>query len=123
MNRRELLKAIAALPMVTAWGCIRDDDRRTSSQIHTLQIVLEGAFAVVIQGKQGNAIKAFSVKDPAEPHRFYFNQKEQDSGKSYAFTLFPNDLKRYSSPAIDPGFNDFNAKTEKWRLGNDLVVI
>lgn len=123
MNRRELLKGLAALPMVSAWSCTRDGDRQTSSKTHTLQIVLEGAFAVVIQGRKGNAIKAFSVKDPAEPHRFYFNQKEQDPNKSYSFDLYPNGLRKSSFPAIDPGFSDFNAKTDKWRLGSDLVMI
>src|SRR5437764_9638360 len=110
MNRRELLKALAALPMASAWGCSKDyDQRQANSQIHTLQIVMEGAFAVVIQRQRENAIKAFSVKAPKEPHRFYFNQKEQEPNKSYAFTLRPSGLRKSSNPEIDPGFKDFNA--------------
>jgi hypothetical protein len=124
MNRRELLKGLAAFPMVSAWGCSKDDDKRqVNSQIHTLQIVMEGAFAVVIQRKKENAVKAFSVKAPKEPHRFYFNQKEQEPGKTYAFTLQPSGLRRSSTPEINPGFRDFNATAHKWRLGDDLVMI
>jgi len=140
MNRRQVLKALGIMPIVGAFGgCGRalskpapgpDKDRK----VHTLQILLEGAFAVVLQ-KQSRRLTAFvprpDVKREDLAHLFYFNDPEVpkaiEKSKEYRFELSGEGLHRYPNTALDPyinpGFSDFRAETEKWRLPPSLVVL
>src|SRR5205823_13029153 len=103
MNRRQLLKGLGVLPIAGAMGCAGESQRPAPTRsCHTLQIALEGAFAVVLRRQQGlYRVTAFSPASPAtppkdadcpknlfpiEPHEFSFNGKQQQPG-SYHFEL------------------------------------
>jgi hypothetical protein len=93
--------------------------------MHTVEVHLDGAFAVVIQKNKNNSILAFSPRDPSEPHKFYFYSpiRELDATKNYHFTLSEDGLEQSKKPEIRPGFEDFFAETEHWRLTDNLVMI
>jgi hypothetical protein len=145
MNRRDVLKALGFLPMVgVLQGCTRGDSSNAPSptketEIHTLQILLEGAFAVVLQ-KQSQRLTAFvPLPDPSRKdleHYFCFNDPEDpkklsEKTKEFRFELSPEGLHTYSSqdqrkdigPYVNPGFDDFSAETEKWFLPPSLVIL
>ncbi|HEV3041160.1 MAG TPA: hypothetical protein VHA33_25565 [Candidatus Angelobacter sp.] len=137
MNRRQLLKGLGILPIAGAVGC-SGENQRPSPRCHTLQITLEGAFAVVLRRQQGQyRVTAFSPASPSapppgtdcpknlfpiEPHTFMFNEKPQPPG-NYRFELFPQGLELTPRPIIDIGFRDFTAEAERWRLANNFVTI
>ncbi len=137
MNRRQLLKGLGVLPIATAVGCA-GESQKPSPRCHTLQITLEGAFAVVLRRQQASyRVTAFSPASPSappagidcpknlfpiEPHTFSFNGKPQPPG-SYHFELSPEGLALTPRPIIDVGFKDFTAETERWRLANNFVTI
>jgi len=139
MNRRDLLKALGTLPVVgTLEGCMHGHSIPTPSndtRVHSLQILLEGPFAVVLQ-KQSHRLTAFVPRlDPARKdldHNFYFNdpetyRKRDEKSSGYRFELSGEGLHRYSDPNqdpyINPGFNDFVAETQKWTIPPSLVVL
>jgi len=137
MNRRDLLKALGALPFAGALGgCGHaqsrpEPDKKTEA--YSLQILLEGAFAVVLQEKSQRLTAFVPLPDPAKKeliHDFYFNdpdspKKAEGKSRSYRFELSGEGLHQYSNPDpyVNPGFDDFNARTEKWRLPPSLVVL
>ena len=146
MNRRDLLKALGSLPVVGALqGCTRGDTRNKPSssketKIHTLQILLEGAFAVVLQ-KQSQRLTAFvPLPDPGRKdleHYFCFNDPEDpkklsEKTKEFRFELPSEGLHTYYrqddqrkniDPYVNPGFDDFSAETDKWFLPPSLVIL
>jgi hypothetical protein len=143
MNRRDMLKALSALPVVSALeGCMRGHSippppPSTETKIHTLQILLEGAFAVVLQ-RQSNRLTAFvPLSDPSRKdlvHHFCFNdpgkpKEPGDKRRGFRFELSGDGLHNYYSqdshinPYINPGFSDFSAETEKWIVPPSLVVL
>jgi len=131
MDRRDLLKALAAVSCATAVGACDDKDRKDEKHGRKNSIVevhLEGAFALVIQKNKGNSLLAFSPRPKAGDvqHEFHFNgyRKAQGGAKTLNFTLSPEGLERErKSPVINPGLNDFFFQTEKWRVGDSLVTI
>lgn len=128
MNRREILKALVTVPVASALGAWKKEDDDKSQQrpmVRRLQILLDGAFAVVVQHDKANSILAFSPLDKKEPHQFYFNDSfyRQEAGKTFHFELLPKGLKKAARPEIAPGFNDFNATTKKWRAGENFITI
>ncbi len=141
MNRRDILKALGAMPVAGALGgCGHAYSAPTpnpsrETQVHTLQVLLEGAFAVVLQ-RQSHRLTAFvPLPDPEKKdlaHFFCFNdpgsRKYQDAkSKGYHFELSGEGLHKYSSPEqapyVNPGFNDFSAEVDSWRLPPSLVVL
>jgi hypothetical protein len=139
MNRRQLLKGLGILPIAGAIGCDGESQKPTPArECHTLQITLEGAFAVVLRRQQEQyRITAFSPASPTappkgtdcpkelfpiEPHEFCFNGRQQPAG-NYHFELLQEGLQRAPKPIIDIGFRDFTAETEHWRLANNFVAI
>jgi hypothetical protein len=139
MNRRQLLKGLGILPIAGAIGSDGESQRPTPArECHTLQITLEGAFAVVLRRQQEQyRITAFSPASPTapppgadcpkelfpiEPHEFCFNGKPQGAG-NYHFELSPQGLDAVTRPSIDIGFRDFTAETERWRSTNNFVAI
>lgn len=137
MNRRQLLKGLGILPIAGAIGCNGESQRpRPARECHTLQITLEGAFAVVLRKQQDHyRITAFSPASPTAPpkgtkcpkelfpiesHQFCFNGEPQRPGN---FELLAEGLHLAPRPIIDIGFRDFTAETENWRLANDFVAI
>jgi hypothetical protein len=129
MNRRNLLKAFAAVPLASALGVSKDKDdddkSRYRSATHQLQVLLDGAFAVVIQHEKPNSILAFTPRDKAEPHQFYFNDPEYAlaAERNYNFELLPEGLKHNERIDIEPGFSDFHASVKKWKLVENFVAI
>lgn len=128
MNRRKLLQALATVPVASALGFGKDDDddrSRRGPAGHQLQILLDGAFAVVVQHDKANSIFAFSPRDKSEPHQFYFNdpQYAQEAAKNYDFELLPHGLRRSERPEIASGFRDFNATAKHWKLTENFVAI
>lgn len=132
MRRRELLKALAAVPFVTAiGGCDEKQDKgekQGGKHTSTVEVHLDGAIALVIQKNKGNSLLAFSPKPPSGEvqHQFYLNgsRKPEGGGKSLTFKLSPEGLGREKRPAeINPGLNDFFFQTEHWRVGDSLLTI
>jgi hypothetical protein len=140
MNRRDLLKALGALSFAGALGgCDKDDHKpeqekgTKETKAHSLQILLEGPFAVVLQ-KQTQRLTAFvPLADPARKdlaHEFYFNnpnqgRKPDEKSKGYQFELNEEGLHAYqpSELYINTDFKDFKTDTESWRLPPSLVAL
>ena len=146
MNRRDLLKALGSLPVVgVLQGCTRGDSSGAPSpskeaKIHTLQILLEGAFAVVLQKQSQRLIAFVPLPDPGRKdleHYFCFNDPEDpkklsEKTKEFRFELSAEGLHTYYGqddqrknidPYINPGFDDFSAETDKWFLPPSLVIL
>lgn len=132
MNRRDILKGLAALPMAGVLGCKPEEKPEpkqpapSEMKIRTVQVLLEGAFAVVLQKGHPNRLVAFVPKAEAGQddlaHDFFFNDpvKARPSATKdaagYQFELSTNGLRGYSDTYVNPGFQDFLASTEKWKL-------
>jgi len=129
MNRRKLLTALASVPLASALSSCKeeddDDKSRHGAAPQQLQILLDGAFAVVVQKGKPDSLLAFSPRDKDEPHQFYFNDPDyaQTAGKSYNFELLPEGLKKNEHLEIDSGFSDFHASVKHWKLTENFVAI
>ena len=136
MDRRKVLKSLAAVPFVSTFaGCTDKDEKSDKDQYQPkdcgpspqqLHIVLDGAFAVVIQQHKGNSILAFSPRDKSEPHQFYLNDPngKKDLPLDYNFELRSSGLKQNERPEIVSGFSDFNVQLKKeWHLRENIVSI
>jgi hypothetical protein len=138
MNRREILKALATVPLVNALASCREDREATQSpppksKTHTLQILFEGPFALVLHKNNPNRLVAFVPRPDQQQrdfaHDFFFNEPyapkppmEKDPA-GYHFQLSNEGLRTYAETYINPGFADFNAQTEKWRLSDRIVTV
>ncbi len=135
MDRRKVLKSLAAVPFVSTFaGCTDKDEKGEKDHTDSkdcgpspqqLHIILDGAFAVVIQQNKGNSILAFSPRDKREPHKFYFNDPngKQSLPQDYNFELLSAGLKQNERPEIVSGFNDFNAQVKQWKLQENIVAL
>ena len=142
MRRREILKALATVPVASALGnCLqyRPSPTPTPSKekpIQTVQILLEGAFAVVLQKSKPNRLIAFVPRSDEEghglDHNFYFNDPTlpQEAAKAARkestgmhFQLSEAGLRNYPETYVNPGFADFEAYTQKWRLPDRVVTL
>jgi hypothetical protein len=133
MHRRDVLKGLATLPWATALvSCEREkheEHGERKEHLNTLEVHLDGAFAVVIQENKANSILAFSPrpKQGDEPHQFYLNgyPKAEDSQKSYHFTLSAEtrNRDRDSKIEISPGLKDFSFETQRWRVRDPLLTL
>jgi hypothetical protein len=138
MRRREILKALATVPIASALGnCLqyRPSPTPTPSKeksVHTLQILLEGTFAVVLHKNKPNRLVAFVPRPEEEAHGldhdFYFNdptvaRPSIKDPAGYHFQLSEAGLRNYPETYVNPGFADFIAYTEKWRLPERIVTI
>jgi hypothetical protein len=101
-----------------------------------VQILLEGAFAVVLQKNKPNRLLAFVPRSEEEghglDHKFYFNDPTlpQEAAKSarkepagMLFQLSEAGLRNYPESYVNPGFADFEAYTQKWRLPDRVVTL
>ena len=146
MNRREILKFLAAVPIASALGGCRQDQAApqpvgaplpspTVAQtkgIHTLQVLFEGAFALVLQKNNPNKLTAFVPRidmDKELEHDFFFNDPTmpkialEKEHAGYTFQLSGDGLRPYPETYINPGLADFTAETEKWRLSDRVVTV
>jgi hypothetical protein len=144
MNRRDLLKVLGAMPLASALGACghayskldseKGSDKSDKQEgLHSLQILLEGPFAVVLQ-KNSQRLTAFvPLADPKRTdlaHEFYFNDphygnKPDEKSKAYKFTLSGEGLHNYQTPDayINPDFHDFSAETANWHMPPSLVIL
>lgn len=145
MRRRELLKALATVPVASALGnCLQYRPTPTPTptpskeKIHTVQILLEGAFAVVLQKNKPNRLIAFVPRSEEEDHgldhNFYFNdptkllpqevvRAARKEPEGMYFKLSEEGLRNYPETYVNPGFADFEAYTQKWRLPDRVVTL
>jgi len=142
MRRRELLKALATVPVASALGnCLQyrpTPPTPSKEKIHTVQILLEGAFAVVLQKNKPNRLIAFVPRSEEEDHgldhNFYFNDPTQGlpqeilraarkEPQGMHFQLSEAGLRNYPETYVNPGFADFEAFTQKWRLPDRVVTL
>ena len=131
MHRRKLLKGILALPVTGVFaGCQavdkREEHEKSSRPVAgTLQVVLNGAFAIVIQRNSRNRIRVFSPSDPR--HRFYFNNLEkaqQGQKKSYNFELLPEGLAPHQREVhVREELRDFHLRTDRWCQEDYFITI
>lgn len=127
MDRRDVLKALATLPLTAALGGCEEKKPIEKPVTNKLEIHLEGGFAVVVQENKGNAVLAFSPR-PAktdEPHQLYFNgiNKLEGLTKSYSFKLAVEERMRAEKPEVNLGLKDFTFQTEHWRVGDSIVTL
>jgi len=134
MNRRDILKGLAALPVTGVLGCRPEEKPPTPSEmrVRTVQVLLEGAFAVVLQ-KSPNRLIAFIPRAESGQddlvHDFFFNDPAKarpavtNDAAGYQFELSTSGLRDYSDTYINPGFQDFLASTEKWKLPPRVATI
>jgi len=138
MKRRDVLKALAAVPVAGALGCRHDNhDGKYPAvpdfRVRTVQILLEGAFSLVLHKDKPNRLTAFVLKEEAGrddlAHDFFFNDptlakpRVEKDPAGYHFDLSADGLRNYADSYINPGFNDFLADTEKWFLRDRIVTI
>ena len=138
MKRRDILKALAAMPVAGAFGCRSEEHEPTTPappgmKVRTVQVLLEGAFAVVMHKNNPNRLTAFLPRADAGQddlvHDFFFNdpsKKRAPASKDpagYQFELSSNGLRTYPETYINPGFSDFLADTEKWILPARVATI
>jgi len=142
MNRRDLLKALGAVPIAGVLESCGNaysgppapqGKEPQSERAHTLQVMLEGVFAVVLQ-KQAHRLTAFvPLADPKRTdlaHKFCFNDPGKPRGlkeseKGFRFELGAEGLHSYPevAPYVNPGYNDFTAEVKTWHLPPSLVVL
>jgi len=143
MNRRDVLKALGALPIASAWaGCRHDDSQPAPTptvtpatapavKVKRLQILLEGPFAVVLQQKSRRLIAFVPKPDPGRPdleHHFCFNSPQPIDGisknpRNFQFELQEDGLRKNTDPLpyVNADFNDFKAETQVWTQPPSLV--
>jgi hypothetical protein len=134
MNRRDLLKGIATLPIASTLSCAREHQKSSAqpnkSKIHSLQILFEGPFALVLQQGKANRLTAFVPRADEQvlAHDFYFNDPgaakpmlKESSG--YSFQLSGAGLQQDPDPYVNPGLSDFFAETQKWHLADRVVTL
>jgi len=129
MDRRSLLQGLLALPVVGAVdGCGHQPDRDNfgspQGRASTLKVVIDGAFAIVIQTNNRSRVRVFTPKDPL--HKFYFlDGSEQieskraleprEAKRPFNFELPTDGLKISSEETqIDPRLRSFYASTDSW---------
>jgi hypothetical protein len=113
MNRRDVIKAMAALPIASASQGLASicGTSPCTSQPGSLKIILEGPFAVVLDTANAYHVTAFTPRHNSE-HCFLFNGAYQDLQYKYRFQLLPSGLKSMSgkSPCIDQNLSHLCAE-------------
>jgi hypothetical protein len=137
MNRRSVLRGLAAFPIATALaGCYRgkDEDGKHDqgkpgdptrpSGVRTLRVILMGPFAVVQQKDLNYRIKAYVPYDEEKLHEFRFPGPLtlEKKHKSYQFTLQVESPKPPGPAYVDSGFAGFNVELPEWKPPSDVFV-
>jgi hypothetical protein len=131
MNRRGLLKGILALPVASALGCQAENNSGNAQKVPgpgqgTLRVVLNGAFAIVIQKNARNRLRVFSPKDLSNLHEFYFNNPREPRPKTqpHNFELLPDGLEVSARPPeVDSSLSAFNVATDLWCQDEYFITI
>jgi hypothetical protein len=134
MDRRALLQGLLALPVASALDGIKYVHAQAPSSAVTLRVVLDGAFAIVLQADSRWNLRIFTPIDTAGMHEFRVFGSQlahtckdgeiTSSTQRYNFTLLPEGLKPSSSrPTIDSCLRDFNVATDLWCQSRYFVTI
>jgi hypothetical protein len=138
MNRRDLLHWLLALPLVPVLPGPKpqaeDRDHHPRPVPGRLRVVVDGAFAIVVQADSRSRVRVFTPREPAGRHELYFlDQPKQrrstgaleprSKDRSYHFELLPSGIKSSSKPEIDAGLADFNVSTDQWCQEDYFVTI
>lgn len=133
MDRRSLLKGLLALPVASALDGIKYAHAQPQLSAVTLRIVLDGAFAIVLQADSRWRIRVFTPIDTTGMHEFrvFGSQLDQickggeiTSRLQNSFTLLPDGLEPSSTrPKIDRCLHDFNVATDLWCQSRYFVTI
>ncbi|HWZ43955.1 MAG TPA: hypothetical protein VNW97_10780 [Candidatus Saccharimonadales bacterium] len=124
-----MLKGMLSLPVAGALGCRPEDEPNEgpapSPDKGKLHIVLNGAFAVVIQKNARNRLRVFSPREPSNLHEFYFNDPyaAEDRRKSHNFELLPDGLAPSPKLAVDDQLRAINKSTDLWCQDDYFVTI
>ncbi|HLJ27969.1 MAG TPA: hypothetical protein VKY85_14765 [Candidatus Angelobacter sp.] len=116
MRRRELLGGLFALSASGFLNSCRgaethdsDDSHREPKSPATLKVILQGAFAVVLDKDKRYKITAVMPADPAHEFRFQTPTSLEKSAPQYRFTLEPEGLDISGRrPYMDHGLDDMN---------------
>jgi len=136
MNRRHLIKAMLSVPIAGALGGCRHEHKDhppfPPSRGGTLQLILQGPFAVVIDTKNHYRIKAFVPYSENNEHEFryaspidrgndkIFQEQDKEGRHQYQFTLEEHNLETNDRmPYIDAGFADFTLQVSGWKPSPD----
>lgn len=131
MNRRHLIKSMLSVPVAGALGGCRHEHSGPQffppSRGGTLQLILQGPFAVVIDTKNHYRIKAFVPYSDNKDHEFHyaapinrdndkiFHEQDKEGRHQYQFTLEEHNLETNDRmPYIDAGFADFTLQVSGW---------
>jgi hypothetical protein len=119
-----------SLPVAGALGCHAEDKKDEAPMIpgrgeKKLNIVINGAFAVVIQKIARNRLRVFSPRDPSNLHEFYFNDPHdpRDKRQTHNFELLPDGLELSQKPIVDERLVAFNKATDLWCQDEYFVTI
>lgn len=136
MKRRDVLKGLSTLPVLGAFGCRRESHEPNPApnvRTRTVQVLLEGAFSLVLHKNNPNQLIAFVPREeaghPELAHKLFFNDPSKErsgaekEASGYQFELSTEGLRPYEKSYINPGFNDFLADTENWRLPDRVVTL
>lgn len=137
MNRRDLLQAMLAVPVVGAIGGCRhqnnDHHPIPPARGGALKVILQGPFALVVDTKNHNRIKAFAPFDGDGKHEFRFGNPQDSfvSGEGdrskrnrFDFKLSADGLEiDERQPHIDAGFADFTLHTGDWEPTPDEYFV
>jgi hypothetical protein len=136
MKRRDVLKGLSALPVLGAVGCwreVREPNPAPNVRTRTVQVLLEGAFSLVLHKNNPNQLIAFVPREeaghPELAHTLFFNDPSkaqpriEKEASGYQFELSTEGLRTYEKSYINPGFNDFLADTENWHLPDRVVTL
>ena len=126
MQRRTLLQGMFAVPVAAALGCKNKIDTQPPAiaKPGTLKVFLHGPFALVLDSKNPQRIKAFIPFDEEGLHEFRFptpNHRVSGEGGAghrnhYEFTLREDNLEiSGKGPHIDAGFADFRLHAHEWK--------
>jgi hypothetical protein len=142
MNRRSVLRGLAAFPIASALaGCHREDGKNDDGQsdkgkskspehsgVRKLRVILMGPFAVVQQKDRNYRIKAYVPFDDERLHerkhefRFPGPLSLEKKHESYQFTLQVESLKTPGPAYVDSGFAGFNVELPEWKPPSDAFV-
>jgi len=123
-----------ALPVASALGCHAENKENkenessqgASSEKGVLRVVLNGAFAIVIQKNGRNRLRIFSPKELSNLHEFYFNDptRPESKNQTHNFELLPDGLQVSTrAPEIDTALAAFNLGTDLWCQDEYFITI
>lgn len=143
MNRRDLLRGLASLPVASVLGSCSTKPNpavpepqslpsaAAAQPITTLKVILDGSFAVVFDRRTPTRITAVIPHDPEKMHEFYLNSlyKQFDNGQdpshTYNFQLSSKGLEENHArhPYTDQCFRDFTRTTDVWKKEKYFVTL